>query len=211
MKILFSSFILCIVFSTASAQNDYVVEYNDLIGVVSFQNPNPFKDYRNNCLLYTNGDSVAFFSIRRQKGKRNDKTIGSKKDHHSIFIFPKLKRSLDEDAYTRPFSLSEMELPPYNWKLNNDTMRIAGYVCYKAEENGLVAWYTNEIKIPFGPYIYTGLPGLILMLEDHIHNRLFKAISVRKHNYKIVLPELVLKTNPTVTTSKLDKIEAYFR
>ncbi|WP_418646442.1 GLPGLI family protein [Tenacibaculum insulae] len=63
------------------------------------------------------------------------------------------------------------------WKLKNVSKKIGNYICYKAEtiekvktRNGIidykiVAWYTPEINVSFGPIGFSGLPGLILELE----------------------------------------------
>jgi len=68
------------------------------------------------------------------------------------------------------------------FKLTNETKIIGGYKCYKAitsetvyfskfgigmedTVNHVVAWYTTEIPIQFGPLNFFGLPGLILELK----------------------------------------------
>jgi GLPGLI family protein len=65
----------------------------------------------------------------------------------------------------------------YNWLIQNDTKKIGEYLCAKAiiikkfmTKNGerttnIIAWFTPEINIPFGPIGYSGLPGLILELN----------------------------------------------
>lgn len=62
------------------------------------------------------------------------------------------------------------------WNLTQETKKIAGYLCYKAiskvKRNNtfveVIAWYTPQIPVNFGPMIYNGLPGLILDLDDGI-------------------------------------------
>ena len=66
-----------------------------------------------------------------------------------------------------------------NWKLSKDTLKIGNYVCYKAttiktiknsdgvHKLNVIAWYTPEIPLPYGPDGYGGLPGVILQLEDN--------------------------------------------
>lgn len=61
------------------------------------------------------------------------------------------------------------------WKLTQETKKIAGYLCYKAtyttKQNNtdihVTAWYTPQIPVAFGPSSYNGLPGLILELENN--------------------------------------------
>ncbi len=60
------------------------------------------------------------------------------------------------------------------WSLQNQTKEIAGYTCKKATCNfrgrRYIAWYTPDIPIPDGPYVFSGLPGLILEIyDDHKH------------------------------------------
>jgi GLPGLI family protein len=78
-----------------------------------------------------------------------------------------------------------------NWKLNKNTKIIGSYTCYQATahikekrlngkedfEYDVIAWYTPDIAIPFGPLNYEGLPGLIL--EINSNNRIFIAEKIR--------------------------------
>ncbi len=65
-----------------------------------------------------------------------------------------------------------------DWELTNQSKVINGYKSFKAKGNKtvdtpngikivhIIAWYTPEINIPFGPNIYNSLPGLILELHE---------------------------------------------
>lgn len=57
-----------------------------------------------------------------------------------------------------------------NWKLINEQKVINSFNCKKAEINykgrNWIAWYSTEIPIPYGPYKFTGLPGLIVKISD---------------------------------------------
>ncbi len=61
------------------------------------------------------------------------------------------------------------------WTLINENKKIGKYLCYKAitkykkSENStyyyeIVAWYTSELPVKFGPIGFSNLPGLILEL-----------------------------------------------
>jgi len=70
------------------------------------------------------------------------------------------------------------------WLLTGETKVINNFKCYKAisklinvNNSGvhkftIIAWYTPEIPVSFGPKQYNGLPGLILELKD-THNTFF--------------------------------------
>lgn len=60
-----------------------------------------------------------------------------------------------------------------DWQMTQKFKIIKGYKSYLAiakiqgkKQKTINAWYTNEIPTNFGPMIYSGLPGLILELDD---------------------------------------------
>ena len=192
-----------------SGQSDYTIIYNHSDGVVSFKKQKELNDFDRQEILYTNGDSISFYSFQQQQPHKKDSTVGAKKDHHSIFTFLKLNVILHENVWTKPYNLIESELGLFNWKMHTDTMRIAGYLCHVAVDEGLVAWYTNEIPFSFGPMMYNGLPGLILMIEDHRNKILIKAASITKLAPAIVLPDIPIKSCKKCNTQSA-AIKKYF-
>ena len=65
-----------------------------------------------------------------------------------------------------------------NWKLSSDeTKKIGKFNCSKAMLNfrgrNYVVWYTNEIPVPFGPWKFKNLPGLILQAYNTEKNDKF--------------------------------------
>lgn len=71
-----------------------------------------------------------------------------------------------------------------NWAITDDTENIAGYECHKATCNfrgrDYTAWYTEEIPIPRGPFLFTGLPGLIVKLTSSEGDYDFTLIGFQK-------------------------------
>ncbi len=57
-----------------------------------------------------------------------------------------------------------------DWKLEDEERKIKGYMTKKAictfRGRDYIAWYCPEIAINEGPYIFSGLPGLILEIYD---------------------------------------------
>lgn len=90
-----------------------------------------------------------------------------------------------------------VEQPKSIWKITQESKIIGGYLCYKAEyQNPLykykrpIAWFAPKIPASYGPKIFTGLPGLILELEDNTVT--FTAIKIEinpKEKIIIVKPE----------------------
>jgi GLPGLI family protein len=57
-----------------------------------------------------------------------------------------------------------------DWKLINETKVINTITCKRAEitskGRNWIAWYAPEIPLPYGPYKFSGLPGLIIKITD---------------------------------------------
>ena len=102
---------------------------------------------------------------------------------------------------------------PFQWELMQDTMTVCGYVCNKAvaEYGGRkwIAWYANDIPVPYGPWKLTGLPGLVLAAADSEGFHSFTAISFRKSDATCIIKE---KNAKLVTTNreKFIKNKNYF-
>lgn len=71
-----------------------------------------------------------------------------------------------------------------NWKLSEETKKIADFSVQKATTNfggrKWTAWFTKEIPFSEGPYKFTGLPGLIVSLEDSENQFSFHLIKSKK-------------------------------
>ncbi len=80
-------------------------------------------------------------------------------------------------------------IPKLDWKLTNDKMILLGYKCKSAKLSfrgrNYVAWYTDEIPKSDGPYIFSGLPGLILKISDTEGIYEFTAVGIEKKKMDI--------------------------
>jgi GLPGLI family protein len=117
----------------------------------------------------------------------------------------------NEESYCVVDSIAE-----YTWELLPDTTRILGFFCQKAKCKASIvdskvrtftAWYTPEIPIPFGPFKFYGLPGLILEVDDTYHNYRVKEIKLElPDNEKINLKCCSEKV--TISTRKENEIKS---
>jgi GLPGLI family protein len=61
-------------------------------------------------------------------------------------------------------------IPVQNWDIQSDTMTVLGYKCQKATTafwgRNYDAWFTLDIPLPDGPWLFSGLPGLIFKIQD---------------------------------------------
>lgn len=202
---LFLVFYACLI----NAQENYTVVYNTVNNVISFDRQRLSNESGRQGCLYTNGDSVSFYSHKYQKPDLKTSTIGSEKDHHSVYTFIKIERGLHQNAYVKPYSLLEFQANRFEWTVLTDTMSISGYNCKKAVADGVIAWFAPDIKVSGGPWSFYGLPGLILEVEDYISNKFITAASIKKNAPKIVKPKLKFRKCADCN-SKLDEIKKYF-
>lgn len=96
-----------------------------------------------------------------------------------------------------------------DWKILKETKTIGNYHSQKAtlkyKGRSWTAWFTNEIPLSFGPYIFDGLPGAILYLEDSKKNYIFEFSGLRESSLDENILDDVLATN--VSKKEFLKIE----
>ena len=124
------------------------------------------------------------------------------------------KKTRYESGYFGEYMIEFQETT--NWRLENETKQIDGYLCYKATseqvvvnskgtfKHPIVAWYCPNIPFNFGPKGYTSLPGLILELQ--VRNITWGAtkIELSKENKIIEKP----KKGKLITEEEFKKIIA---
>ncbi len=78
-----------------------------------------------------------------------------------------------------------------DWKIEKDIAEKYGYNCQKAilkyKGRDWEAWFTQDIPIQEGPYVFGGLPGLIVEMKDASHSYEFFFSGLKKDFHKIGL------------------------
>lgn len=95
--------------------------------------------------------------------------------------------------------LYEEPIPKLEWELEEGEKTVCGQVCHKATTTfrgrQWVAWY-SDVPASDGPWKFTGLPGLILEMEDSKSEHLMSAVIIRQSESKIGFTEKsYLKSN----------------
>lgn len=111
----------------------------------------------------------------------------------------------------------EEPTPSINWKLSPDEHKaILGYICNKATTTyagrNYTAWYALELPLNAGPFKFSGLPGLIMQVEESEHKYYWEIKGLEIVNYPIyyytyTYPKLT-KTTREKTRALMDKIFA---
>ena len=162
-------------------------EYNEDIRLVQI-GKKVIKDFSKTIFYY---DSLATENFKRGKDTYSipegpcpcELIIGTKERNIDI------KYRLAMDIGTLCY---QTKLPNLVWDYSSDeVINISGYNCNKATSvfggREYVAWYTLDVPVHYGPYKFTGLPGLIIKIEEktgmYIWNLL--SISPKKENINV--------------------------
>ena len=98
-----------------------------------------------------------------------DRSKGMINAHDAIF--------LSKYHYTEP-------IPQLQWTMARGDSTILGYPCHKATTRfrgrDYIAWYTEEIPFPYGPFKFGGLPGLITCIYDTQREHIYTLVGFEK-------------------------------
>lgn len=143
-------------------------------------------------------DSVLTANIKkaREFGADIDSKLMTKKPPALSYRINKFKNG--NLNYKDFIGLSEYysydEKPNLKWNITSEKQKIGIYQTQKATTDfggrQWTAWFTSEIPIQDGPYKFSGLPGLIVKLEDSDQNFLWILEGNKKLNQDINLNKL---------------------
>jgi GLPGLI family protein len=153
-------------------------------------------------LLFT-GDDLSKFSSRAitlaNPIVRNGNTAHTSREAVTDFQYVILKNRLENKLFfTRTISRDQFyytqEMNQFEWEILPEKKKIKDFEVQKAKTSfagrDYIAWFTSEIPIPDGPYKFSGLPGLILELEDTQQHYVFEFFGLEK-----LRPKLKYKIN----------------
>ena len=82
------------------------------------------------------------------------------------------------------------QYPSQKWTLTDDTATVLGHQCQKAvchwRGRDFEAWFAPDIPIRRGPWLFGGLPGLILKIYDKDRHYTFEAVSIKRGKQPII-------------------------
>lgn len=156
-------------------------------------------------------DSIAekFSHQERIGGKEINQLLKVREIWTNIIFKNKLTDSLIIQDKAKEKYQYEEKAPIFKWAMNREKKNILGYECRKATTQyrgrSYTAWYADKIPVNNGPYVFGGLPGLILEIEDDKKYFHFEAIAVNQKPNDIYLRND--KSIFKVTRDKFRKIQ----
>lgn len=101
------------------------------------------------------------------------------------------------------------EKPQFNWQIFPETVKIGDYLTQKAQTKyggrTWTAWFTTEIPAQDGPYKFSGLPGLIVKIEDAKGDYSFDLMQTKK----ISDPASFSSRGNVISVSKKDYLKQF--
>ncbi|MBS5872472.1 MAG: GLPGLI family protein, partial [Porphyromonas sp.] len=128
-----------------------------------------------------------------------DRSKGMINAHEKIFI--------NKYHYTEP-------IPQLQWTMVRGDSTILGYTCHKATTRfrgrDYIAWYTEEIPFPYGPFKFGGLPGLITCIYDTQREHIYTLVGFEKAPPEDYIYERARRMWFETTREVLAKQQKYF-
>jgi GLPGLI family protein len=90
------------------------------------------------------------------------------------------------------------------WKLLPEEKTVGNYVCKQAiHDTNVTAWYCPDIPVGDGPYLFQGLPGLILEIEIPT-----KTITMQSIEFEAIIKDKIQipKTGKAISRDEFNKI-----
>ena len=88
----------------------------------------------------------------------------------------------EEKIFTKIFNVKDSQ-QLFEWDIENDTISILGYKCYKAKTKfrgrEFEVFFTKDVPIPDGPAKYNGLSGLILKVSIVNSSAIYSIIATK--------------------------------
>ncbi|NRS93188.1 GLPGLI family protein [Chryseobacterium sp. 16F] len=128
-------------------------------------------------VLDINKNSCTFYSNEYLKVDSLNKAHNTYK-----FAYPNFKKIITKKENEDYIFINSMSMATYyypkkiklKWILSDDKKVIGKFSVQKATTNyggrKWTAWFTNEIPLPYGPYIFYDLPGLVLEVYDNAND-----------------------------------------
>lgn len=131
------------------------------------------------------------------------------------FVYRELEKRMVRNRHVLPLRRSihaieyEESQPTFKWVISDETQKITGYQCQKAETDYAgrhwSVWFTPELPIDCGLWKFSGLPGLIMKAEDSEGFYRFTCASIENTDECIELSRTVKPQ--TLTRASFRKIE----
>jgi len=149
--------------------------------------------------------------IKLDQNTLSDNGISSMGDSKEIFKnYPSGKITVTDRIVSSDY-LYEEDKNLFQWKIEPGTREILSYTCQKAVTDfrgrHYEAWFAPDLPVNDGPWKFSGLPGLILAVEDSAKNFSFQAVGIENSKLPVQFPQ---KDYIKTSRKEVEKVQKRF-
>lgn len=177
-----------------STMIQYKYSYKTDISAKQYEEENMVLLINNEESMFTSSASYMLDSLRSlasyTSGSDATKMMTGLKYRSSNDYFINVNRSTNTIKVKEVAEVNPIIYPEYqekfipNWVLSKETKTILGIVCLKATTKlfgrNWIAWYAKDVPVPFGPYKFYNLPGLIISIQDELNTHKFEVFKIKR-------------------------------
>lgn len=153
--------------------------------------------------LVINDNNSDFYMV-----KNNLTKIDSVKENNKNLIIVKRGDILKVISHEPELKVQSEINPLKKWNLNEKHKNEESFELFYAEnyynDSLWKCWYTKDIQISDGPFIFKNLPGLVYEISDEKNNFKFSLVSIKKIDSKIYNLD-----NKEIKSINLEKLKKY--
>jgi GLPGLI family protein len=173
-KLIFCFFLIIVNLTFLSAQHSsfiYELNYKPVSDSIKAEKIVFYLDVRNKESLFRSDAFRLSDSLRAKRGFGNGYDMEYNNKQLYIYKNPDKKEILKYVFVPLIFTTYAIPIQEQlHWTISDEKKKIGNYNCQKAETQyggrKWTAWFTDEIAIQEGPYVFHGLPGLIIKIHD---------------------------------------------
>lgn len=207
MNIKFLTLIIFVISNTFFDAQNYRIIYELSYKIDSNSN----KMYKKNMILDIDENIESFYSQKMyQSDSLYEANIKNGKENSGRLLDYdfSIKKDIEKKELYKYYRLSfgnifkvKEELTKSRWEISNITRKVGDFNCQKAvtdyKGRKWEAWFASEIPLSKGPYIFDGLPGLIILMNDTKNNFIFELTSIKNQNsLHVFYEENAILVNP---------------
>ncbi|MDE5876906.1 MAG: GLPGLI family protein [Muribaculaceae bacterium] len=192
--------------------SDLAMDSEEILQIAPFiSRYTDYGKYRRDSLSYECAKNLTFMMFSEYSRIVNQWPIGLK---YSVYTHHNKEELEVTDAISLNYFRYYEPVPDFKWTLHNDSIRQIGpYTCSMATTSfrgrNWTAWYTPEIPIPQGPWKFSGLPGLIVMVRDTDGEHIFKLLRTHTASNPVLSPDkLYSRTERTTFNARKREYDA---
>jgi len=188
----------------------YEMKYKPCLEKDSIQMQNMILDYSNSKSIFRSSEDKDSDSILANTKIMTNYPVGFDNQFYIIkdLAEKKITKLIQNNTDTYTINIEET----IGWKIDSEVVKIGDYSCQKAIGNyggrNWIAFFTSEIPVLDGPYIFQGLPGLIVKIYDTDKQYDFSLVQVKKGNSDVY--DVRSKKNLNINWVKFEKLSKQY-